>query len=224
MRGVSCIIFYQYTLLVDRFGGRFGVGKDRKKEQGAAEDGEKSLWLVALDWVQALVWSVVIVALCFTFFVQIIGVEGSSMEPALRDRDRLVVLSALWSSAEPGDVVVLRKESFMQAPVVKRVIATEGQTIDINFSSGAVTVDGAPLQEPYLKELTLTAGDVSFPFTVSPGCVFVMGDNRNASTDSRWSWLGEVDRRYIIGKAVCVLIPGPAADGGARWSRIGPVR
>ena len=146
------------------------------------------------------------------------------MEPALRDGDRLAVLSALWTSVDQGDVIVLRKDSFLQVPVVKRVIATEGQTIDIDFSSGTVLVDGTVLYEPYLKELTLTAGDVNFPFTVSPGCVFVMGDNRNASTDSRWSWLGEVDRRYIIGKAVCVLLPGPADGGGTWWSRIGPVQ
>lgn len=182
------------------------------------------VWSAALDWLQAFVWSVVLVALCFTFLIQIIGVEGSSMEPTLRDGDRLAVLSSLWGGIGQGDVVVLKKDSFMEVPVVKRVIATEGQTVDIEFSSGTVLVDGAVLEEPYLEELTLTAGDVSFPFTVSPGCVFVMGDNRNASTDSRWSWLGEVDRRYIIGKAVCVLLPGPSDGGGARWSRIGPVQ
>lgn len=196
-------------------------------EISAAETGQekRTVCTFALEWLQALVWSVVLVALCFTFGVRIIGVDGNSMEPTLQNNDRLIVLSSLWSDVRDGDVVVLRKDSFMTAPIVKRVIATEGQTIDIDFSSGTVTVDGAVLEEPYLKELTLTAGDVDFPFTVSPGCVFVMGDNRNASTDSRWSWLGEVDRRYILGKAVCVLFPGVPADGGGpEWSRIGLVK
>ena len=80
------------------------------------------------------------------------------------------------------------------------------------------------LEEPYIKEPTLTAGDITFPFTVSPGCVFVLGDNRNASTDSRQSVLGELDRRYLLGQAVCILIPGPDETGRTDWSRIGGVK
>ena len=180
--------------------------------------GSGSRWSAALEWLQALVCSVVIVALCFTFGVRIVGVEGVSMEPTLRQNDKLLVVSSLWTQPKDGDVVVVRKNSFMEEPIVKRVIATEGQTVDIDFSNGTVSVDGIVLEEPYIKEMTLTAGDLQFPFTVSPNCVFLMGDNRNESTDSRWSWLGEVDRRYILGKAVWLLLPG-----GAEWSRIGEV-
>ena len=177
-----------------------------------------------LDLLHALVWSAVLVALCFTFFVRIICVDGISMEPALRQNDRVLVLSTLWRAPQNGDVVVFRKDSFLSEAVIKRVIATEGQTVDIDFDTGAVTVDGVVLDEPYIKDLTLTAGDVAFPFTVSPGCVFVLGDNRNASTDSRQSVLGELDRRYLLGQAVCILIPGPDETGRTDWSRIGGVK
>lgn len=180
--------------------------------------------LLWLDLLHALVWSVVLVALCFTFFVRIICVEGISMEPALRQNDRVLVLSTLWHAPQNGDIVVFRKDSFLSEAVIKRIIATEGQTVDIDFNTGAVTVDGTVLEEPYIKEPTLTAGDITFPFTVSPGCVFVLGDNRNASTDSRQSVLGELDRRYLLGQAVCILIPGPDETGRTDWSRIGGVK
>lgn len=198
--------------------------QNRKAEESLEEQGEKEtdgVWITALDWLQALVWSVVIVALCFTFGVRLIGVKGGSMEPTLYQDDKLLVLSSIWSKPQSGDIVVLRKDSFVQEPIVKRIIATEGQTIDIDFTTGTVTVDGAVLDEPYLEELTLTAGDMTFPFTVSPGCVFVMGDHRSESTDSRWTWLGEVDRRYILGKAIWLLFPGADDTGGVDFSRIG---
>ena len=179
-----------------------------RREKTASEQKCGGIWNVALDWVQALVASLVVVALCFTFGVRIVSVEGDSMEPALRHNDKLLVLSTIWKTPENGDVIVLRKDSFLDAPVVKRIIATEGQTIDIDFSTGTVYLDGEKLEEPYLKEGTMRPGDVEFPFTVSPGCVFVMGDHREASTDSRWSALGEVDRRYILGEAIWVLFSG----------------
>ena len=191
------------------------------EEREGKEKEAGSLWITALDWLQALVCSVVIVALCFTFGVRLIGVKGGSMEPTLYQNDKLLVLSSIWSKPKNGDIVVLRKDSFVQEPIVKRVIATEGQTIDIDFTTGTVTLDGVVLDEPYLEELTLTAGDMTFPFTVSPGCVFVMGDHRNESTDSRWTWLGEVDCRYILGKAVWLLYPGADDTGSVNLSRIG---
>lgn len=192
--------------------------RDREREFNKGQP-PCSGWNTALEWLQALVCSVVLVALCFTFGVRIVGVEGVSMEPTLQPNDKLLVVSKLWTQPRCGDIVVLRKDSFMESPIVKRVIATEGQTVDIDFTTGTVSVDGAVLEEPYLNGPTLTAGDLAFPMTVSPGCVFVMGDNRGESTDSRWNWLGEVDRRYLLGKAVWLLFPG-----GADWSRIGEVK
>jgi len=160
------------------------------------------------EWVQALVCSVLAVVLLFTFGVRLIGVDGHSMVPSLQDGDRLLVLnSTLCGGYAPGDVVVLRKESFLPTPIVKRVVATAGQVVDIDFTSGTVFVDGKPLQEDYTSERTYTAEGTEFPLTVPEGSVFVLGDNRNNSTDSRDLQLGPIDTDYILGKAVLALWP-----------------
>lgn len=179
----------------------------------------------AYEWVQALVCSVLAVVLLFTFGARLIGVDGHSMVPTLQDGDRLLVLnSMLCGGYEPGDIVVLRKESFLPTPIVKRVIATEGQVVDIDFGSGVVYVDGRRLHEDYINEPTFTPEGTEFPLTVPEGCVFVMGDNRNHSTDSRSAQLGTIDRRYIIGRAVFLALPGPDAVTGVRdYGRIGGI-
>ena len=179
----------------------------------------------AYEWVQALVCSVLAVVLLFTFGARLIGVDGHSMVPTLQDGDRLLVLnSMLCGGYEPGNIVVLRKERFLPTPIVKRVIATAGQAVDIDFGSGVVYVDGRRLHEDYINELTFTAEGTEFPLTVPEGCVFVMGDNRNHSTDSRSAQLGTIDQRYIIGRAGFLARPGPDAVTGVRdYGRIGGI-
>ena len=175
------------------------------------------------EWVQALVCSVLAVVLLFTFVVRLIGVDGHSMVPTLQDGDRLLVLNSLWDDGyQYGDIVVLRKDTFMEEPIVKRVIATEGQTVDIDFAAGDVYVDGELLEEDYINEPTYVEEGTEFPLTVPEGSIFVMGDNRNHSSDSRSSDLGTVDTRYVIGRAVFLLFPG-ADEGTAErdFSRIG---
>ena len=196
-----------------------------QKEARAEPREKKSRGREAYEWVQALVCSVLAVVLLFTFAVRLIGVDGRSMVPTLQDGDRLLVLNAmLCGGYEPGDIVVLRKESFLPTPIVKRVVATEGQVVDIDFASGTVFVDGKPLQEDYISERTFTAEGTVFPLTVPEGCVFVLGDNRNHSTDSRDARLGTVDARYIIGRAVYLALPGPDAETGLRdYGRIGGI-
>ena len=177
------------------------------------------------EWVQALVCSVLAVVLLFTFVVRLIGVDGHSMVPTLQDGDRLLVLNSLWDDDyQYGDIVVLRKDTFMEEPIVKRVIATEGQTVDIDFAAGNVYVDGELLEEDYINEPTYVEEGTEFPLTVPEGSIFVMGDNRNHSSDSRSSDLGTVDTRYVIGKEVFLLFPG-ADEGTARrdFGRIGPI-
>ena len=175
------------------------------QENEKQKDGGRDLY----EWVQALVCSVLVVVVLFTFVIRLIGVDGHSMVPTLQDGDRLLVLnSMLYDDYRYGDIVVLRKESFLAEPVVKRVIATEGQTVDIDFSSGSVFVDGELLDEDYINDLTFDDEGMAFPLTVPEGSIFVMGDNRNHSTDSRDPRLGTVDARYVIGKAVFLAFPG----------------
>lgn len=175
------------------------------------------------EWTQALVGSVLTVVLVFTFLVRLIGVDGHSMVPTLQNGDRLLVLSSLLDSDyEYGDIVVLREESFLEEPIVKRVIATEGQTVDIDFEAGVVYVDSEALDEPYINEPTYMEEGTEFPLTVPEGCIFVMGDNRNHSSDSRDSRLGTVDTRCVLGKAVFLAFPGADDVTGKReFGRIG---
>ena len=175
------------------------------------------------EWTQALVGSVLTVVLVFTFLIRLIGVDGHSMVPTLQNGDRLLVLSSLLDSDyEYGDIVVLREESFLEEPIVKRVIATEGQTVDIDFEAGVVYVDGEALDEPYINEPTYMEEGTEFPLTVPEGCIFVMGDNRNHSSDSRDSRLGTVDTRCVLGKAGFLAFPGADDVTGKReFGRIG---
>lgn len=178
------------------------------------------------EWVQALVCSVLAVVMLFTFVIRMIGVDGHSMVPTLQDGDRLLVLnSMLYHDYQYGDIVILKKnEVFGEKPIVKRIIATEGQSVDIDFSTGSVYVDDVLLKEDYINELTFTEEGTDFPLTVPEGSIFVMGDNRNHSNDSRDSRLGTVDTRYVIGKAVFLAFPGTDSVTEKReYGRIGVI-
>jgi len=194
--------------------------KQKKEQQEKKIPGQE--WY---EWVQALVCSVLTVVVLFTFVIRLIGVDGHSMVPTLQHGDRMLVLnSMLYHDYQYGDIVVLRKESFLHEPVVKRVIATEGQTVDIDFLNGCVYVDGVLLKEDYINELTLKDYGTAFPLTVPEGSIFVMGDNRNHSNDSRDPALGTVDTRCVIGKAVLLVFPGEDSVTEIRdFSRIGVI-
>ena len=158
------------------------------------------------DWLQCIVFALVACILVFVFFFRTIDVVGHSMEPTLMEGDKLIVTN-LFYEPEYGDIVILRKDSFGEQPIVKRVIATEGQVIDIDFEEGIVYVDGEALDEPYIAEKTTRELDFDGKVTVPDGCVFVMGDNRNKSTDSRDDSIGMVDTRYIIGHELIRILP-----------------
>lgn len=179
---------------------------------------------VAYEWVQTLVYSVLAVVLVFTFAVRGFRVDGQSMRETLQDGDMLLILNdGLCGDYQPGDIVILRKASFRDGkPIVKRVIALEGQMVDIDFKEGIVYLDGEALDEDYIREPTWTPEGLDFPFTVPEGHLFVMGDNRNDSSDSRHRDLGSIDTRMVMGKAVFLAVPGVTKEFGVReWSRVG---
>lgn len=189
----------------------------RKKEQS-----DRGLY----DWVQTLVCSVSAVVLIFAFAVRIVGVSGQSMRETLQDGDKLLVVNGyLCGDYRQGDIVIFQRPDFENGElIVKRVIATAGQTVDIDFGAGVVYVDGEALEEPYIREPTWLDEGLEFPITVPAGCVFLMGDNRNGSKDSRSAELGPVDTRHIIGRAVLLALPGETVDLERReWGRIGPL-
>ena len=178
------------------------------------------------EWVQSLVGSVLVVVAIFTFVIRMMGVDGHSMLNTLQHGDRLLVVnSLLYHDYKYGDIVILRKDGvFDDDPIVKRVIAVEGQMVDIDFTEGIVYVDGEALEEDYIREPTYTAEGTEFPLTVPEGSIFVMGDNRNGSSDSRDYRLGTVDTRYVIGKAAFLIFPGPDYETEKRdFKRIGVI-
>lgn len=159
------------------------------------------------DWAEALVTALSLIVLVFALVVRLIGVVGSSMYPTLNEGDQLIISNLFYEHPKQNDIVVLTKENFMEEPIIKRIIAVEGQTIDINFHTHEVSVDGVILDEPYIAELTERAEGMVFPQKVPEGCVFVMGDNRNNSTDSRDLRIGMVDNRYILGRVLLRVYP-----------------
>mgnify|MGYP000332699648 CR=1 FL=1 len=178
------------------------------------------------EWVQSLVGSVLVVVAIFTFVIRMMGVDGHSMLNTLQHGDRLLVVnSMLYHDYKYGDIVILRKDGvFDDDPIVKRVIAVEGRTVDIDLAEGSFYVDGEALEEDYIREPTYTAEGTEFPLTVPEGSIFVMGDNRNGSSDSRDYRLGTVDTRYVIGKAAFLIFPGPDYETEKRdFKRIGVI-
>ncbi len=175
------------------------------------------------EWARCLVSAVAGVVLLFVFLLRLIGVSGGSMQNTLYTGDRLLVLNSALCEFEQGDIVIINAyNAQLNDTIIKRIIAVGGQTVDIDFRTGTVFVDGEALQEDYIREPTFTTGGTQFPLTLAEDEVFVMGDNRNESTDSRSTMLGAVKKDYIQGEAFFLLIPGKSADTDKMdWSRFG---
>ena len=163
-------------------------------------------WKYIYSWLDAVALAIVIAlvfsALCF----RSVSVNDYSMKPTLYDGDRLLV-SCINMEYRRGDVVVITHPDMVNEPLIKRIIAVEGDVVDIDFADGVVKINGDVIQESYIAAPTTKMSDVAFPVTVPEGCVFVMGDNRNDSFDSRSSRLGFADTRYLLGKAQCRFYP-----------------
>ena len=159
------------------------------------------------DWIQCLLAALIICVLLFVFFIRVIDVVGGSMNNTLFNNDKMLV-SGLFYKPKAGDVVVFKKDEYdPNKALVKRVIAVEGQEINMDFANGIVYIDGVAIKEDYITEFTYNKLDFIGPKKVPEGCVFVMGDNRNMSIDSRKSEIGMLDNRLILGRAYFVIYP-----------------
>lgn len=179
---------------------------DVKNKEKAAAAEVRSARGEVYEWIQCLVFALIFCVILFVFFFRLVDVVGDSMNPTLENADKMIV-SDLFYKPKQGDIVIFRKDEYKPEALVKRVIATEGQTVEIDFNKGRVYVDGVLLDEPYIAETTRNQIDFTGIQVVPEGCVFVMGDNRNESADSRDSRIGMVDERLIIGKVLFTVFP-----------------
>ena len=194
-----------------------------KKKPEEKQDWRRTMVLYLHD----LLYILMTVMIVFLLIFRMIVVSGDSMYNTLVDGDYLILISNLfYKEPQYGDIIVASKASFDDGkPIIKRVIATEGQTVDIDFEQGIVYVDGAALEEDYTYTPTNVAQGMAFPLTVEDNCVFAMGDNRNGSHDSRSPDIGQIDRREILGKAIFLFLPGTdRGHAGPDYERIGAIK
>ena len=168
------------------------------------------------EWLEILVSAVIILVILFSFVFKVVTISGPSMQNTLFNGEK-VIISNIGFTPSHGDIVVISRNannitnpSDANTPIIKRVIATEGQVVDINYQTGKVLVDGVELEEDYTKTPTTLRGTVDFPVVVPEGCIFVLGDNRNNSTDSRNTSIGDngmIDTRHVLGKALFRIFP-----------------
>lgn len=208
-------------------------------EKKGEKEKKQNLLLELYGMLHDVVYLLAAVTLVFVFVVRLVGVQGDSMLPTLHNKDYLLLESNFLfggNDLKYGDVVVLNVPHYQhggEGPIVKRVIATEGQTIDIDFDTGVVYVDGVRLVEDYVNAPTLYNWEgefaMEYPATVPEGCIFVLGDNRNNSMDSRYAPIGMVDEQYVLGKVLFIALPGQTTDNAGKvieprdWGRIGLV-
>lgn len=177
----------------------------------------------AFEWLDAVIFSIIAIIILFTFVFRIVGIRGDSMKETLHEGDRIVI-SNIFYTPKQGDIVVISRNYTNEngskdqndSPIIKRVIATEGQTITIDPENRTVAVDGKVLNEPYVNGQITNwpeGENVAKSITVEDNHIFVLGDNRGESLDSRYSVIGQVDERYILGKALIRIFPFDSFGG-----------
>lgn len=170
-----------------------------------------------LEWLDVLCIAIISVIVVFSFVFRVATIDGNSMLNTLHNGDKVIITNFNYTPKQ-GDIVVVSRnaensvegQKTSEEPIIKRVIAVGGQTIDIDFETGKVYVDSVELPEPYLGSPTVDPGDVQFPLYIPKGHIFIMGDNRGDSLDSRSSRIGNggiVDNRYVLGHAVYRFFP-----------------
>lgn len=173
----------------------------------------------ALEYAESLALVFAVMLMIFTFIARPATVDGESMLPTLRHGERLII-SNLFYEPTRGDIVVLGGEADHEEGknLIKRIIATGGETVDIDFEAGKVFINGEELSEPYILEDTHLEEGTQFPLTVPEGEIFVMGDNRNGSRDSRSDTVGTIREEYIVGRVLFRFYPfdrfGKISDTG----------
>ena len=160
------------------------------------------------DWIRCVIFAIAIVVVCLTFVFRLVEVDGSSMDDTLQNKDKVIVTN-LFYTPHDNDIVVISHAEKYDKPIIKRVIATEGQTLKLDYENDKIIVDGVVIPESYIKGTTFSnnVGDNDIPEVIPKGKIFVMGDNRQVSLDSRSKQIGLIDVNNVIGKAQVVAFP-----------------
>ncbi len=200
--------------------------ESNKEITAQVQDQQPTSEKTLLAYLHDLVYLLAGIMLLLLLLFRVVVVSGTSMTNTLLNGDYLLLLNnVFYGEVEHGDIIVASKDSFKNGePIIKRVIAKEGQKVDIDFVTGIVYVDDIPLEEDYTRTPTTMQEGIQFPLVVDEGCLFVMGDNRNGSKDSRSPEIGLIDTREVLGKAVFLIFPGTETGSRERdFARIGVV-
>jgi len=180
----------------------------------------------SIEWMESIVLSVFVIVIIFTFAIRFVGVSGTSMLNTFQNGDRLII-QKIGYTPKAGDVVVLSRSYLPMdnpdstEPIIKRIIAVGGQTVEIRSETGEVYVDGELLQEDYIVGKTVVSANgsmaESYVVKVPEDHLFVMGDNREVSKDSRNPAVGTINKNYVLGKAILRVFPLESFATSKEW-------